>query len=156
MISPELLRRYPFFGYMDEDQFQKVAMISDEIELEEGDVLFESGAAGDALYLLMGGALEIHYVVFDQINPELRKEFQVGEINPGEVFGIYAVIEPRKYTGTAKVTESGTAVKISADELLAMCAQDPQFGYGLMTQVAKAAMERLGFTRTQLAAAWNK
>ena len=155
MISPELLRRYPFFGYMNEEQFQKVAMISDEIELEEDDIVFESGAVGDALYMLLDGAVEIHYVVFDQINPELRKEFQVGDINPGEVFGLSAVIAPRKLTATAKVTLGGTAIKINADNLMAMCAEDPQFGYGLMTQVAKTTLERLGFTRTQLAAARN-
>ena len=155
MISPELLRRYPFFGFMDEEQFQKVAMISDEIELDEDEVLFESATAGDALYLLMSGTIELHYVVFDQINPELRKEFQVGDINPGEVFGVSAVIAPHKFTATAQVTTSGEAIKIDANGLLAMCNEDPAFGYGLMAQVAKATMERLGFTRTQLAAAWN-
>ena len=155
MISPELLRRYPFFGFMTEEQFQKVAMISEEIEFEEGEVLFESGAAGDAFYLLIDGAVELSYVVFDQINPELCKEFQVGDINPGEVFGVAAVIAPRKFTATAKATMNGQAIEIDADALLALCGEDAAFGYGLMAQVAKATAERLGFTRTQLAAAWN-
>ncbi len=155
MISPELLRRYPFFGFMNEEQFQKVAMISEEIELDEGDVVFESDAAGDALYMLMSGSVELHYVVFDHINTELRKEFQVGDINPGEAFGLSAVIEPYKFTAMAKMTASGEAIRVDADALLKMCGEDAAFGYGLMTQVAKATMERLGFTRTQLAAAWN-
>jgi hypothetical protein len=34
MVSPELLRRFPFFGFMNEKQLKAVAMIADEFPLE--------------------------------------------------------------------------------------------------------------------------
>ena len=35
MVSPELLRRYPFFALLDDDQLQAVAMITQEKKLSK-------------------------------------------------------------------------------------------------------------------------
>ena len=153
MISPELLRRFPFFGVLTEEQSKKVAMIAEEVTLDGGEIVFKSGEPAEAFYLLMEGALELYYEVVDERNPESRKEFMVGEINPGEPFGLSAVIEPRLLSATAKVTSVGKAIKIDAAKLCDMCDADPKMAYGLMSQIAKATMERLGYARTQLAAA---
>ncbi len=36
MISPELLRRYPFFGTLSEEQLRQIAMIAEEQTYEAG------------------------------------------------------------------------------------------------------------------------
>jgi len=157
MISPELLRRYPFFGKLDGAQLKKIAMMAEEVDLDGGEIVFESGEPAAALYLLIAGSLELYYEVQDEHDPSLHKEFLVGEINPGEPFGLSAAIEQqRTLTATAKVTKAGKAIKIDAAELCDLCDADPQMAYVLMSQIAKATMERLGFVRVQLAAARNQ
>jgi CRP-like cAMP-binding protein len=154
MISPEMLRRYPFFCCLEESQNQALAMLADEIELKSGTTLFEEGQTAEALYFLLEGGIDLYYKAEDKYRPQNSKEFLVGSINPGEVFGISALIEPYIYSATARVSQDGRAIKIEAAGLRALCNQDCKMGYTLMLQIAKAAMERLAYTRVQLAAAW--
>jgi len=96
MISPELLRRYPFFAHFDETQLVKLAILSEEIQLDDGQVIFEQGQKADTLYFLLNGGVDLYYAISD------RKEIPVCEINVGEPFGISTVIEPNILTSTAR------------------------------------------------------
>ena len=153
MISPELLRRYPFFGFMDETQLANVAMLADEIAAEKGETLFEVEQPADTLYLLLEGNIDLHYIVIDREDPRIRKDFFVSEINPGEILGLSAFIEPYQYTLTAIVTNGSRLVKFNAAGLRELQDSDPKLGCGIMRQVAKALMSRLNDTRIQLVAA---
>jgi CRP/FNR family cyclic AMP-dependent transcriptional regulator len=153
MISPEVLRRYPFFSFMNHDQLREVAMISDEVEYKKGDVLFNSEEKADACFLLMEGSIDLHYVVVDEYDPSLRKEFIVGTINPGELLGISAFVAPHIYTATALAVNDSRLLKIDAVALRKLCRQDTELDCGFQTMAAKATMERLHATRVQLAAA---
>ena len=154
MISPELLRRYPFFGPLNENQRKAIAMVADEIQMKVKQVIFEECQAADALYLLIEGDIDLTYKSEEEFYPKKTKVFSVGEINPQEVFAISALIEPYEYNATATVTKDGRAIKIDAKALRELIEQDIQLGYILMHQIAKTAMERLAYTRVQLAAAW--
>ena len=153
MVSPELLRRYPFFGGLGNAHLTAVAMLADEMTFQEDETVFDTGQPADALYFLIEGCVDLHYVVADEINTELRKDFFISEINPGEPFGISALIEPYRYTGAVRATCASRVLKFDAIGLRALCAVDPKIDATLMRQVAKAAMSRLHDTRVQLAAA---
>jgi CRP-like cAMP-binding protein len=153
MISPEVLRRYPFFSFMTHDQLREVAMITEEVEVEADTTLFESGGVADALCLLERGSIELHFVVYDELKTGVRKNFLVGTINPGEIFSISALIMPYELTSTVVATVPSTFLKIDAAALRALAEEDKALGCGLQQQAARAAMERLQATRIQLAAA---
>jgi CRP-like cAMP-binding protein len=153
MISPELLRRYPFFGFLDDSQLKAVAMIAEEIAVEKGHLILEADKPAEALYFLLDGSAELCYVVVDPLRPELSKEFYISDINPGEIFGISALVEPYQYTGTIRALSPCRVIKIEAFSLRVLCTKDPDLAYGLMRATAKAAMERLHDTRVQLVAA---
>lgn len=153
MVSPEILRRYPFYSFMNHNQLREVAMITDEIEYKKDQVLFNTDEKADACYLLMEGSVDLHYVVVDEHDPSLRKEFIVGTINPGELLGISAFVEPHIYTATAFLVNDSRLLKINAVALRDLCRQDPELNLGFQTIAAKATMERLHATRVQLATA---
>ncbi len=153
MISPELLRRYPFFGFLDDTQLKAVAMLSEEVESEKDTTVFETEQAADALYLLVEGGIDLNYKVIDHENPRIVKEFFINELNPGDIFGLSALLEPFQYTMTAKVTSFSKMICINAAGLRALSELDAKLQAGLMKAVAKATMERLHDTRVQLAAA---
>ena len=54
MISPEVLRRYPFFGFLKDDQFKKVAMLAEEVSWKAGTKIFKAGEKTDALIRVNG------------------------------------------------------------------------------------------------------
>lgn len=154
MISPELLRRYPFFGFLDDIHLKAIAMIAEEETYSTGtDILIASDPA-DALYLLMKGSVDLFYVVHEELRPDNKKEYLMGEINPEEPFGISALIEPYQYTATARASVPITVIKIDGQALRELIDNDEKLGCGFLRQIAKATMERLEYIRTLLAAAW--
>lgn len=150
MISPELLRRYPFFCCLDDAQQKAVAMIAEEISVPAGTVLFEEGQLANALYLLLEGSVDLYFTVPGEGQGKPGKEFWVGEINPGEPLGISALIEPYRLTAMARARTSSRLLKVDAAALRALCEVDNRMAYALLRQVAKAAMERLHATRVQM------
>jgi len=154
MVSTELLRRYSFFALLSPEQLMEVAMIADEIEFNPNDVVFNVEQDADKFYLLVNGAVDMFTESFDPLyKPDLRRNYMVGMVNPGEVFGVSAMIEPFKYTAMAVATEPVDAIVIDAVALRNMLETDRDMGYVLLQQVNFALMERLNFTRIQLAAA---
>ena len=152
MISPELLRRYPFFSFLDDSQRKAIAMIAEEVSCEDGATIFEEGEPATALYLLLEGSVDLSFTPHADSGGPLREKILVGEINPGEPFSLSALIEPHLLTATAHASRACRLLKIDGSALRALCEVDNRMGYALMRQMAKALLERLHFTRLQLAA----
>ncbi len=153
MVSTEILRRYPFFSFMNHVQLHEVAMITEEREIESGVVLFSAEEAADALYLLREGSVELHYTVTDERGMEKRQDFLVGMINPGEMFGISALIRPYVYTTGAQTSDASRILEIDAQELRALCERDKDMAAEWQRHIAEVTLERLNYTRIQLLAA---
>jgi CRP/FNR family cyclic AMP-dependent transcriptional regulator len=154
MISPELLRRFAFFGLIGEQDLYQIAMIAEEVTADTGTVLFEECQPAEALYLLLEGSIDLYQKSEEEYHPKGRKEFLVGEINPGEIFSISSLLEPYVLNASARASKPSGFLIFEAAALRRLGDQNPQLGYVLMRQVAKALMERLAYTRVQLAAAW--
>jgi CRP-like cAMP-binding protein len=154
MISTELLRHYPFFGSLNDDQLRAIAMIAEEVTLENGETLFQEGQPADALYFLEEGCIDLYYTVVESPSLGFQEGIPVGEINPGEAFSISALIEPHILTSTARASKPGRMIKIDAKALLQLFKTDQRLAYLMTQQAAKAVFERLHTTRVQLAAAW--
>jgi CRP-like cAMP-binding protein len=137
---------------MNEKQLKAIAMIAQEIQLQPGDILFKSNTPADALFFLTKGSLPYYIVVTSEHIPDYQQEYFVGYINPEELFGISALVEPYLYTTTLRAEQHCQIIKINANALRALCEVDVQLSLGLMKAVARAAMERLNMTRVQLAA----
>lgn len=154
MISPELLRHYPFFGLLNEAQLVKVAMIAEEESFESGAVIFREGETSNTLYFLLEGNVDLYYTFAEMQHAGIEKGIPVGEINPGEPFGISALVEPYVLTSTASVHRSARVIKIDALSLRKVFEKDRKLAYLFTYQAAKAAIVRLQASRVQLAAAW--
>jgi len=150
MISPELLRRYPFFASLGDVQQREIASVTEEVFCEKGITLFEEGQPVRMLHFLLEGSVDLYYA--GSANP--RDQFLICEISPGEPFGISALIEPpQAFTATARVAAPSRVLKIDAARLRILFDADSRLGYALMQQVAKVALERLHFARLRLATA---
>ena len=152
MIPVELLQRFPFFSFMNDKQMKAMAMIAQEIQLQPGDIVFETNHPADAFYFLTQGSLPYYIAVTSEHMPDYHHEYFVGYINPEEVFGISALIEPYIYTTTMRAENPCRIIKINASALRALCEVDNQLYVGLLKAAAGAAMDRLNMTRVQLAA----
>lgn len=152
MIALERLQQWPFFSFMDGKQLRAVAKIAEEMPFGPGDEICVAHTPSDTLYFLTQGSLLYYMVVLSQYQPDYRKEYFIGVVNPGEIFGISSVIDPHIHTATLRADKDGCVIKIDATALCDLCKEDPHLAVGLMRAVAKTAMSRLEMTRTQLVA----
>ena len=147
MISPELLRRYPFFANIDENSVKAVAMIADETCVPAGKQMFREGDSADAMHIITRGEIQIQYVLGD----ESRRT--VDTLVDGDILGWSALVHPFKYTAVGTTSKETNLITIQAKKLRELCDKDPLLGYRLMTEIAKLLASRLEGARIQLAAA---
>ena len=147
MISPEILRRYPYFASIDDAILRQLAMIAEEKQhIPSGTQLFAEGEAASRLSIIVCGEVNIQYLLG---NGEMRT---VDTLVGGDLLGFSALIEPYKYTGFGATTQETDLVLIDAPKLRELCNRNPQLGYQLMLQVARLLAHRLEGARVQLAA----
>jgi len=155
MISPELLRRYPFFGHLTQSQLETLAMIAEEVRFHDDQVVFEEGKPADALYFLLEGGIDLYYTVKEDARKAECKEILVSQINIGEPFGISTLIEPHKLTSSVRSDGDSRVLKFDGQALNAAMKADPALELAITREMAKAAIQRLEATRVLLAAAWS-
>ena len=155
MVSPETLRRFPFFAFLNPSQLANIAMNTEEVEYENGTTLFEQGGSAQTLYFLVKGCVDLYFTIQEAYNSDERQEALVCQINPGEIFGISSLIPPHELTSTARSNGDSLVMEIDSTQLAELFKQDSQLEMLLLHRIAQAAMQRLHSTRIQLAAAWT-
>lgn len=153
MISPEALKRYPFFATLNEEQLKQIAMIGEEVEFNKDQLAAREGQPADALYVLTEGSADLYFTIQDE-KTNTKREFLVGEITAGDPFGITALLEPYKHLSSVRCTTACKAICINGPKLRDLAANDPLLATIMLKHIALAALERLDHTRVQLAAAW--
>jgi len=144
MVSPELLRRFTFFGGFSDEELKQLAMASREQAVSAGEVLFAEGKRADNLYFVAEGEVEI-------LNRDGGSEEGVAlsSLPAGELLGWSAVLEPYIYTATARATRPGRVIVFARAELEKLIAND-HFCSLLMKKIAQVIGQRLKDTRIQL------
>jgi CRP-like cAMP-binding protein len=150
MVSIELLRRYPFFSLLTEDQLKAIAMIAEEKVYPAQTILLKENTPANKLILLLEGDVDLIYSGGGEgaINNAL-----VGSIAPGEMLGVSSIIEPYIYISSARATVPVKVVDIDGAAVRALMQVDKILGYAMMRNVASAVLERLKYTQVELAAA---
>ena len=146
MISPEMLRRYPYFAGMHEESLKAVAMLAEEKQVAAGAHLFGEGDPADAMNIIVKGEVHIEYIL------GTGDRRIVDTLADGDILGWSALVEPYKYTAIGTATKATQMITINAKKLRELCERDPQLGYRLTTQIAKLLAHRLEGARVQLAA----
>ena len=142
MISPELLRRYTFFGGFLPAHLKELAMIGREQAVAEAEVLFTEGGRADHFYFLAEGEMETLLKTDDE-------DISLSSIPPGEPVGWSALIEPHIYTASARATRPSKVVAFPRPTLAALL-EDDHFAATFMKKLAELISRRLRDTQVQL------
>ncbi|MDT7602419.1 MAG: family transcriptional regulator, cyclic receptor protein [Acidobacteriota bacterium] len=93
----ELLAEIKFFELLDEDDRRALAEVIDQLDLDEGRVLFEVGEPGDELYVVRAGEVELF------VKDTVGQKITLHTARAGDMFGELALLddEPRSATAVA-------------------------------------------------------
>lgn len=140
MISPERLQRYPFFDSLTEAQLKAIAQIGEEQSFPKDSILFEEHTSADRLLLLLEGSVELFYAGGVEGSAASSK---VCSIAPGAIFGVSSLINPYKYTASARAIMPVNVVDFDGAALRKMTENDQMLGRVLLSNVAAAVLARL-------------
>ncbi|MCB0332439.1 MAG: cyclic nucleotide-binding domain-containing protein, partial [Bdellovibrionales bacterium] len=100
--------------------------------LSKGEILFEEGDAGDSLYIILRGSLEVIY--HDTILATLHEGNHVGEMS---------LLDDSPRTATIRSCCDTTVLQLSRSELLSIAREDPHSGVDLFYALSRELSSRL-------------
>jgi CRP-like cAMP-binding protein len=111
-----------------------------EVLLQAGDILFDQGDDGDALYAIVSGAVE-----FSTLSSAGRK-LSLDIMRAGAVFGEIALFDPGPRTATATALEPSRLRRLRNRDVLSQLAAHPDLAGDLL----RLAGQRMRWMNTQL------
>jgi CRP-like cAMP-binding protein len=153
MISPELLRRYPFFAGLEDSQILALAQVAVKEKVDEGHYFFHEEDKLDTFYLVVEGEVAVIIEVPDQaveqkVSGQLTgklqtKDIVISTVGPGEVFAWSGLVPPHEATASAKAATACWVVAFDGDQLRHKFEEDCRFGYIMMQKAAEVSRGRL-------------
>jgi CRP/FNR family transcriptional regulator, cyclic AMP receptor protein len=147
MISPEQLRRYPYFATVSDAAIKEVAMISEEMTAPAGQVLFSEGDKADSLYILVDGEVDLQYTLGG------GDQRTVDTLVAGDLLVWSALVEPYRCTATGRTRTACKMIQINGQKMRALCEADHDLGYRMAICLTTLLAGRLEAARVQLATA---
>jgi len=151
MVSPEVLRRYPFFAGLNHDNLVTIADSAEHRKYGAGDSFFHEGEDIKHFYLVEDGTVaivmelpdrDVKHSVSEQFTGSMKtKGVTVSTVGPGEVFGWSGLVPPQRTSAGALAETDCRVVEFDAQKLLELFDENPDLGY-LMTQKAARVIRR--------------
>jgi signal transduction histidine kinase len=117
------------------DELASLKRVTQEISFSGGTEIFKEGDAGDVLYVVKSGLVQITAVIADGERQVLSR------VPPGEVFGEFAVIDNQPRSATALAEVDTTLYVVPREALVAMLTRSPQFSFSMMREITQRLRE---------------
>jgi CRP/FNR family transcriptional regulator, cyclic AMP receptor protein len=111
-----------------------------EVHLQAGEILFEQGDNGDALYAVTTGLLEISVLAQD------GRKLGLAVMRPGALFGEIALFDPGERTASATALEASDLLRVRNSDILAQIRRQPE----LAVDIIHLAGQRMRWMGRQL------
>ncbi len=115
--------------------------LATKVTLKNGEVLFEHGDEGDAVYSVVSGTLEVSVLSED------GKKLTLDIMTEGAVLGEISLFDPGQRTATATATEATELKRVRHADLNGAIHEDPEIGLALI----RLAGQRMRWMNAQLA-----
>jgi len=122
-----MLAEVPLFSLLDELERETLAEILESKPFDKGDTIFAFGDAGDCLYLLRSGRVEVYVE-----NTEGEK-IVLAALEPGELFGEISLFDGGARTASAVAVEDSETLVFDRDHLLEFVRRHPSAALDLLT-----------------------
>jgi CRP/FNR family transcriptional regulator, cyclic AMP receptor protein len=141
-----LLAEIPFFNFLDDSERQSLAAQLEEVQLPEGQVLFNYGEPGDCLYVIRKGKAEVFFK--DDTGTRIVLEVAGG----GDVVGELSLLDGGPRTASVVVTEALDALRLDRGDLDQFLRRHPAAAIDLLSAMGRrlrVSAERLRHTASR-------
>jgi CRP-like cAMP-binding protein len=120
------IKTVQIFHWLNEDELQKILLISSILHFKKGEVIISQDEVGDSLYALVSGEAII------SIRDLKGQNINICTIQPGESFGEAAIFMAAKRTATVTADTDATVIQTNRKDLIYFFRNYPQAGNKLL------------------------
>lgn len=147
--SPELdrirfLKTVPFFNELSNWQLKKVSEIVFERTYETGELIFEQGQPGAALFLIMDGQVSVEIFKDQAVTP-------LATLEKGAFFGEMALLDEAPRSASARSVEGTKTLALYRNDLSRLIHTDPATACHIYRALARIVGDRLRSTNELVA-----
>lgn len=170
VIENSILSDFPILADTPQDVLSEIAQLGEVLVFAGNQTIFKEGDKASVLYGVVDGEVELGITVQDKI---LKTDIQYEEsiqtrietienfiiiesIDPGEIFGWSAFIDPKLYTSTAKCSQPSKVISLPADELKSIFANNATSGFVFMERLSAVISQRLRNRTAKLIESWSQ
>jgi CRP-like cAMP-binding protein len=104
-MNAEQLRRYPLIRLLSASQFSEWLAAGQDYACAPGVTIFQENTPGAWVYLVVTGRVRI-------VRQRETREITLGMLQPGDLFGEYALLPPGRNTATCRTAESSRLLRL--------------------------------------------
>jgi uncharacterized membrane protein len=130
-MSPETLRTVPLFESLDDEAADTLCSLLTMEDCEGGATLFRAGDAGDSMYLIEDGKVQISMRSSD------GEELILAVLGPGDFFGEMALIDGKARSANAAVVEHSRLAVLSRPHFLSFLSSSPNVAVEMLTALSR-------------------
>ncbi len=134
-----ILKQADIFYGLTDSQLEMIAPLCSEINPKLGATIFEENSAGDELYVIAGGEVDILVdpSLVQSITEERHELVNIATLRRGQTFGEIALVDQGLRSASARCASKKThLLTIPRDKLTELCEENPKLGYYLMRNIA--------------------
>ncbi len=134
------LSQIQLFAQLDDDERSVLAQVMTERPLTAGETLFRVGDAGDSMFIVQTGAVELY------MKDTAGQKIVLHTARPGDFFGELSLLDGGSRTASATCTEPGNLLVLDREDLLQLFRKRPDAALdmlavmGRMTRKANALL----------------
>ena len=129
--ADDVLRRAPLFRALDDDGAVALQAGVTIVELARAERLFEEGASGNQLYVVLDGKIKLTRAAAD------GRENLLSVVGPGEMFGELSLFDPRPRTASAIAVTDSRLGALAHDDLRNWLTGRPDVALHLLQALAQ-------------------
>jgi CRP/FNR family transcriptional regulator, cyclic AMP receptor protein len=126
-----VLRRAPLFEALDNDSAAALQGGVTIVELARAERLFDEGASGNQLYVILDGKIKLTRAAAD------GRENLLSVLGPGEMFGELSLFDPRPRTASATAVTDSRLAALAHDDLRSWLTGRPDVALHLLQALAR-------------------
>jgi CRP-like cAMP-binding protein len=141
-----VLAASPLFGLLSNQELEYVAELSQPVRFAAGAVVFEEGALGDSVFVVVSGEVEVLRRDTDGASRSLAT------LGASQFFGEMSLIDKEYRSATVRAQTECELLQLTASNLLALRERSHDGFTLLITNIARMLSERLREANTRLSA----
>ena len=142
--DPQFLANIKMFQRLDDDDRIELAKVIDESKLAAGQVLFQTGDPGDALYIVQEGEIELF------IKDTVGQKIVLATPAEGDMFGELAMLDYGPRTATAVALQDSDVLVLDREDLLLLFQKNPEAALHMLAALSSLTRKADELLRTRV------